>query len=346
MNLSSLGDTLRSRFNQLSVRLRPPAEMITQLREEAQAVQDSVKVSLKEQAERPTVYDRQAVVSSSPGRDTKLRALDKVAELKARVRMLKSRIAGASGPLLKRLARQLGQIAAELKQAVSLYTGASARGAGAGAGASDAGASLTGNANASATPSGAATSPAQTASGASAAGAEAGIAATVSAVDNATADHHADASPNTTPDSAARTDASAPAGQTDSSQAAHKEGDDKLDKLFAREVKTLLEEIKRAAALLRQKADKDSRNALSELDRVLADIQNMLAQLNQSAQSAAIGSTGAGSAVASVLAGAVSGVSTLGSIGSVDGGVGSAGAGAGVGDISVGSVAAAVSPGS
>lgn len=342
MNLSSLGDTLRSRFNQLSVRLRPPAEMITQLREEAQAVQDSVKVSLKEQAERPTVYDRQAVVSSSPGRDTKLRALDKVAELKARVRMLKSRIAGASGPLLKRLARQLGQIAAELKQAVSLYTGASARGAGA----SDAGASLTGNANASATPSGAATSPAQTASGASAAGAEAGIAATVSAVDNAAAHHHADASPNATPDSAASADASAPAGQTDSSQAAHKEGDDKLDKLFAREVKTLLEEIKRAAALLRQKADKDSRNALSELDRVLADIQNMLAQLNQSAQSAAIGSTGAGSAVASVLAGAVSGVSTLGSIGSVDGGVGSAAAVAGVGDISVGSVAAAVSPGS
>ena len=342
MNLSSLGDTLRSRFNQLSVRLRPPAEMITQLREEAQAVQDSVKVSLKEQAERPTVYDRQAVVSSSPGRDTKLRALDKVAELKARVRMLKSRIAGASGPLLKRLARQLGQIAAELKQAVSLYTGASARGAGA----SDAGASLTGNANASATPSGAATSPAQTASGASAAGAEAGIAATVSAVDNAAAHHHADASPNATPDSAASADASAPAGQTDPSQAAHKEGEDPLDKLFAREVKTLLEEIKRAAALLRQKADKDSRNALSELDRVLADIQNMLAQLNQSAQSAAIGSTGAGSAVASVLAGAVSGVSTLGSIGSVDGGVGSAGAGAGVGDISVGSVAAAVSPGS
>ncbi len=342
MNLSSLGDTLRSRFNQLSVRLRPPAEMITQLREEAQAVQDSVKVSLKEQAERPTVYDRQAVVSSSPGRDTKLRALDKVAELKARVRMLKSRIAGASGPLLKRLARQLGQIAAELKQAVSLYTGASARGAGA----SDAGASLTGNANASATPSGAATSPAQTASGASAAGAEAGIAATVSAVDNAAAHHHADASPNAAPDSAASADASAPAGQTDSSQAAHKEGEDPLDKLFAREVKTLLEEIKRAAALLRQKADKDSRNALSELDRVLADIQNMLAQLNQSAQSAAIGSTGAGSAVASVLAGAVSGVSTLGSIGSVDGGVGSAGAGAGVGDISVGSVAAAVSPGS
>ena len=344
MNLSSLGDTLRSRFNQLSVRLRPPAEMITQLREEAQAVQDSVKVSLKEQAERPTVYDRQAVVSSSPGRDTKLRALDKVAELKARVRMLKSRIAGASGPLLKRLARQLGHIAAELKQAVSLYTGASARGAGAGA--SDAGASLTGNANASATPSGAAASPAQTASGASAAGAEAGIAATVSAVENAAAHHHADASPNAAPDSAASADASAPAGQTDSSQAAHKEGDDKLDKLFAREVKTLLEEIKRAAALLRQKADKDSRNALSELDRVLADIQNMLAQLNQSAQSAAIGSTGAGSAVASVLAGAVSGVSTLGSIGSVDGGVGSAGAGAGVGDISVGSVAAAVSPGS
>lgn len=337
MNLSSLGDSLRSRFNQLSVRLRPPAELLTQLREDAQAVQDSVKVSLKEQAERPTLYDRQAVVSSSPGRDTKLRALEKVSELKARVRMLKSRIAGASGPLLKRLARQLGQIAAELKQAVGLYTGASAREAGASA----AGASLTGNANSSASTSGAAASPAQ----AGGTGASANAAMTVDAAasistEDSSAQAHANASQHAPADSAAEADSHASAEQAHSSQAAHNEQEDPLDKLFAREVKTLLEEIKRAAALIRQKADKDSRNALSELDRVLAEIQNMLAQLNQSGQGQA-----AGSAVASVVASALSSVGALGGVSGVsaDGGA-AVGAVSGVGDVSVGSVTAAVSP--
>ena len=231
MNLSSLGDSLRSRFNQLSVRLRPPAELLTQLREDAQAVQDSVKVSLKEQAERPTLYDRQAVVTSSPGRDTKLRALEKVSELKARVRMLKSRIAGASGPLLKRLARQLGQIAAELKQAVGLYTGASAREAGASA----AGASLTGNANSSASTSGAAASPAQ----AGGTGASANAAMTVDAAasistEDSSAQAHANASQHAPADSAAEADSHASAEQAHSSQAARNEGEDPLDKLFAR----------------------------------------------------------------------------------------------------------------
>lgn len=338
MNLSSLGDSLRSRFNQLSVRLRPPAELLTQLREDAQAVQDSVKVSLKEQAERPTLYDRQAVVTSSPGRDTKLRALEKVSELKARVRMLKSRIAGASGPLLKRLARQLGQIAAELKQAVGLYTGASAREAGASA----AGASLTGNANSSASASGAAASPAQAGgTGASAnAAMTVGAAASISTEDSS-AQAHANASQHASADSAAEADSHASAEQAHSSQAARNEGEDPLDKLFAREVKTLLEEIKRAAALIRQKADKDSRNALSELDRVLAEIQNMLAQLNQSGQGQA-----AGSAVASVVASALSSVGALGGVSGVsaDGGA-AVGAVSGVGDVSVGSVTAAVSPG-
>ena len=339
MNLSSLGDSLRSRFNQLSVRLRPPAELLTQLREDAQAVQDSVKVSLKEQAERPTLYDRQAVVTSSPGRDTKLRALEKVSELKARVRMLKSRIAGASGPLLKRLARQLGQIAAELKQAVGLYTGASAREAGASA----AGASLTGgNANSSASASGAAASPAQAGgTGASAnAAMTVGAAASISTEDSSV-QAHANASQHAPADSAAEADSHASAEQAHSSQAAHNEQEDPLDKLFAREVKTLLEEIKRAAALIRQKADKDSRNALSELDRVLAEIQNMLAQLNQSGQGQA-----AGSAVASVVASALSSVGALGGVSGVsaDGGA-AVGAVSGVGDVSVGSVTAAVSPG-
>ena len=337
MNLSSLGDSLRSRFNQLSVRLRPPAELLTQLREDAQAVQDSVKVSLKEQAERPTLYDRQAVVTSSPGRDTKLRALEKVSELKARVRMLKSRIAGASGPLLKRLARQLGQIAAELKQAVGLYTGASAREAGASA----AGASLTGNANSSASASGAAASPAQAGgTGASAnAAMTVGAAASISTEDSS-AQAHAHASQHASADSAAEADSHASAEQAHSSQAARNEGEDPLDKLFAREVKTLLEEIKRAAALIRQKADKDSRNALSELDRVLAEIQNMLAQLNQSGQGQA-----AGSAVASVVASALSSVGALGGVSGVsaDGGA-AVGAVSEVGDVSVGSVTAAVSP--
>lgn len=336
MNLSSLGDSLRSRFNQLSVRLRPPAELLTQLREDAQAVQDSVKVSLKEQAERPTLYDRQAVVTSSPGRDTKLRALEKVSELKARVRMLKSRIAGASGPLLKRLARQLGQIAAELKQAVGLYTGTSAREAGASA----AGASLTGNANSSASTSGAAASPAQAGgTGASAnAAMTVGAAASISTEDSSAQAH---ASQHASADSAAEADSHASAEQAHSSQAAHNEQEDPLDKLFAREVKTLLEEIKRAAALIRQKADKDSRNALSELDRVLAEIQNMLAQLNQSGQGQA-----AGSAVASVVASALSSVGALGGVSGVsaDGGA-AVGAVSGVGEVSVGSVTAAVSPG-
>jgi len=338
MNLSSLGDSLRSRFTQLSVRLRPPAELLTQLREDAQAVQDSVKVSLKEQAERPTVYDRQAVVTSSPGRDTKLRALDKVAELKARVRMLKSRIAGASGPLLKRLARQLGQIAAELKQAVGLYTGASAREAGASA----AGASQSGNANSSASTSGAAASPAQAGgTGASANAAMTVDAAATISTEDSSAQAHANASQHAPADSAAEADGHASAEQAHSSQAAHNEQEDPLDKLFAREVKTLLEEIKRAAALIRQKADKDSRNALSELDRVLADIQNMLAQLNQSGQGQA-----AGSAVASVVASALSSVGALGGVSgdSADGGA-TVGAVSGVGDVSVGSVTAAVSPG-
>ncbi len=74
---------------------------------------------------------------------------------------------------------------------------------------------------------------------------------------------------------------------------------------------------------------------------VTGDTPSLLAQLNQSGQGQA-----AGSAVASVVASALSSVGALGGVSGVsaDGGA-AVGAVSGVGEVSVGSVTAAVSPG-
>lgn len=121
MQLASLSRSLQGqwqRLRQAVVRPSATGDVSSQDATPAMSRREKAQVSLGEKIaqDRQALYDKLGQMDRNSGlRNSRQSARDKVAMLRERVRMLKAQIAGAHGATLKRLARQLAQVAAQPK---------------------------------------------------------------------------------------------------------------------------------------------------------------------------------------------------------------------------------------
>ena len=278
MSLSSLTDSLRSRFANLNPLNRPVAQAATV--SEAKTASTSTpdtKVQLGGCDSGLSIYDRFGQLSSNDAASARQRANDKVAELKKRMKLLKSMMGGASPAQRKALARQLGQIANELKAAVKNFSDASGSGQ----------TSAPKSANA-------AISPDNTAQQANPQTATAG-----STPDSTGA--------NSTETGKHQTNAQTAAASGQSGQSAsNKEKQD-----FVREAKELASDIKRTLEMLKRKLRRQSDSVVRQAEKALGDIGKMLNNLSGGATQS---SAGSGDASLNIQVAAVSPASNPGSV--------------------------------
>lgn len=258
MNLSSLTDSLRSRFANLNPLNRPVAQAATV--SEAKTASTSTpdtKVELGGRDSGPSIYDRFGQLSSNDAASARQRANDKVDELKKRMKLLKSMMAGASPAQRKALARQLGQIANELKAAVKNFSDAS--GSGQTSAPKSANAAIDNTAQ-QANPQTATADSAPDSTGANS---------------TETGKHQANAQ------------TAAASGQSGQS-ASNKEKQD-----FVREAKELASDIKRTLEMLKRKLRRQSDSVVRQAEKALGDIGKMLNNLSGGATQSSAGSSDA-----------------------------------------------------
>ena len=278
MSLSSLTDSLRSRFANLNPLNRPVAQAATV--SEAKTASTSTpdtKVELGGRDSGPSIYDRFGQLSSNDAASARQRANEKVAELKKRMKLLKSMMAGASPAQRKALARQLGQIANELKAAVKNFSDASGSGQ----------TSAPKSANA-------AISPDTTAQQANPQTATAGSTPDSTGANSTETDKHQANAQTAT--------ASGQSGQG----ASNKEKQD-----FVREAKELASDIKRTLEMLKRKLRRQSDSVVRQAEKALGDIGKMLNNLSGGATQS---SAGSGDASLNIQVAAVSPASNPGSV--------------------------------
>lgn len=268
MNLSSLSDTLRSRFANLGLLAARQPEATRATAAVAPASNPDTKVQLGVSEDSPTLYDRFGQLNGNDAASVRQHARDKVAELKKRIKWLKSMMVGASPAQHKVLARQLGQIASELKSAVKNFTNASSSGTPAPA---------TGLGQAAVNVSSSADADAQTSPVSNQAGsAEADLPAA-----NTPADAAQDSSAQ---DSAQASTSSDP---QDSNDASNKEKQD-----FIRDAKELASDIKRTLEAIKRKLRRQGGEMVRQVESTLRDIGKMLDALGSSGGNlASVGNT-------------------------------------------------------
>lgn len=243
MNLSSLTDSLRSRFASFNPLARPTPQPTAVSNSHSPAAGADTKVELGGREEDPAVYDRFGQLNGKDSASTRQQANDKVLELKKRMKWLKSMMVGASPAQRKALARQLGQIANELKAAVKNFAEASG---------SAPNSTKPTNTVASADPSALPAKP-QTDTAASPA-------------DPLTAHSAANGKPQATPEAA------------NSGQGGNKEKQD-----FVRDAKELAGDIKRTLETLKRKLRRQSDSVVRHTEKALGDIGKMLDKLGSGA---------------------------------------------------------------
>lgn len=278
MNLSSLTDSLRSRFANLNPLNRPVAQAATV--SEAKTASTSTpdtKVQLGGRDSGPSIYDRFGQLSSNDAASARQRANDKVDELKKRMKLLKSMMAGASPAQRKALARQLGQIANELKAAVKNFSDASGSGQ----------TSAPKSANAAISPD-----------------------TTAQQANPQTAT--ADSAPDSTGANSTETDKHQANAQTAAASGQSGQGASNKEKQdFVREAKELASDIKRTLEMLKRKLRRQSDSVVRQAEKALGDIGKMLNNLSGGATQS---SAGSGDASLNIQVAAVSPASNPGSV--------------------------------